>query len=80
MTQVTVTALTPDQLLAAENFDDGYLAGWAAATASHDTRDELIARRITALLLQHSYNQDLAQSVAATQPYTQRGIPRRVTA
>lgn len=79
MAPVAPTALTPQQITAAENFDDGYLAGWNAAAPTLDQRDELIARRITALLLQHQANGELARWVTDLAPYTQRGIPRRTT-
>lgn len=84
VTATPTDTLTPAQLTAAEAFDDGYRAGWADALRTleqHDLeqRDELLARRIVALLLQHGYNQELAASVARTAPYAQRGIPRRVT-
>lgn len=71
------TALTPEQITAAENFDDGYIAGWNAAAPTHAQRDELIARRIVALLLQHQANHELAAWVTTLKPYTERGIPRR---
>lgn len=78
MTATPIDTLTPHQVDAAENFDDGYRAGWTAAEPTIQARDEWIARRITALLLQHGYNQELAESVARTQPYAERGIPRQV--
>lgn len=88
MTAAPTDTLTPDQTTAAENFDDAYLAGyragWADAVSTHqqhdlEQRDELLARRIVALLLQHGYNQELAASVARTKPYAERGIPRQAT-
>lgn len=79
MTRLAPTALTPDQTLAAEAFDDGFMAGWDAAAPTLDQRDELIARRIVALLLQHQANGELARWVTDLAPYNQRGIPRRTT-
>lgn len=72
--------MTPEQLIAAEAFDDGFMAGWAAAALTIAQRDEWIARRITALLLQHDYNGQLVASILATKPYGERGIPRRTAA
>lgn len=76
MTQRTTHPYTPDQLTAAEAFDDGYMAGWAAAAWTLESRDELIARRITALLLQHQTNHELVDWVTTMAPHAERGIPR----
>lgn len=76
MTATPTDTLTPQQVAAAENFDDGYRAGWNDAQPTIAQRDELIARRIVALLLQHSTNQELAAWVTQLKPYQQRGIPR----
>lgn len=76
MTAATTHPYTPAQLLAAEAFDDGYMAGWTAAAPTLQQRDDLIARRIVALLLQHSSNQELAAWVTQLKPYNERGIPR----
>lgn len=78
MAPVANTALTPDQITAAESFDDGYMAGWNAALPTTQARDEWIARRIAALLLQHDHNHALADMTAAVKPYAERGTPRRV--
>jgi hypothetical protein len=64
-------------------YSDGYLAGatWGInhATAQLDERDEHLARRINALLLQHDRTQQLVASVLATLPHADRGIRRART-
>lgn len=63
-----------------DGYDHGYLAGYQnghdAAESDLLERDEQLARRIVALLLQHDYNQELVASVLRTVPYAERGIPR----
>lgn len=71
-------ALDHDQLIEAVAFDDGFTAGWNAALWTAEARDEWIARRIIALLLQHDHNHALADMTATLKPYQERGIPRRV--
>lgn len=59
-----------------DGFDHGYLAGIQAgqelAAADLETRDDMLARRIVALLLQHDYQQQLVKSVVALNPYPGR--------
>lgn len=81
-TPVAVTTdatYTSEQLAAAEAYDDGFMAGWNAGAPTLAQRDELIARRITALLIQHSSNQELAAWVTQLKPYADRGIARVIT-
>jgi hypothetical protein len=64
-----------------DGYDHGYLAGYTngheAAQAELHQRDEQLARRIVAMLLQHDYNNQLVEAVLRVPPYTDRGIPRR---
>lgn len=79
----TEPTLAGAELEHAIGYDDGFMAGWHAAKADGLTieeRDEQLARRITALLIQHDYNGQLIASVLATKPYNERGIPRRTPA
>lgn len=73
--QLEPPAIDPTWLDQAETFSDGFDAGWTAAkrdSASTAERDELLARRIVALLLQHDYNGQLVASVVRLWPYPGR--------
>jgi hypothetical protein len=61
--------IDPTWLDQAVAFDDAWRAGWEAAkkdTLTIDERDERLARRIVALLLQSDYQGQLVASVGAT--------------